>query len=62
MLEQTRQIILQKLSQYEPEYKHRIIKKPRIEGTGRWMLDSPEFEAWLFDPRSSCLWCYGIRK
>ncbi|KAH8154666.1 uncharacterized protein LAJ45_01195 [Morchella importuna] len=58
--EQAGQNILQKLSLYEPEYKHRIIKKARIEGTGRWMLDSPEFVAWLLDPRSSCLWCYGI--
>jgi hypothetical protein len=31
-------------------------------GTGRWLLDSEEFQDWLCGPYPSTLWCPGDRK
>ncbi len=30
-------------------------------GTGKWLLNSPEFINWR-DGEAQTLWCYGIRK
>ncbi|KAF8242919.1 ankyrin [Wilcoxina mikolae CBS 423.85] len=32
----------------------------RREGTGRLVIDTPEFQQWFKESRSSGLWCYGI--
>jgi len=54
---------LHKLSSIRYEEKHNENTKisRRTLGTGKWLLDSPEFLDWR-DADSRILWCYGIRK
>lgn len=32
------------------------------DGTGQWLLDSPQFECWVQKGGNRFLWCYGDRK
>jgi hypothetical protein len=56
--------ILRWLSQLDFEEKHRDILSKLHPGTGQWLLDLDEFQAWrngLLDS-SPTLWCPGIRE
>ena len=37
------------------------VLKQRADGTGQWLLESPEFQAWL-SGLSESMWCPGIRE
>ena len=43
--------------------KHDHISKPRIDGTGEWLLQMHEFKSWRYEPQamSNVLCCYGIQ-
>jgi hypothetical protein len=34
----------------------------RYEGTGKWLIDTADFQGWYGEPNSNGLWYYGIRK
>ena len=40
--------------------RHNDILSRRCEGTGNWLLETPEVSAWLLRPEKSSLWCSGI--
>lgn len=56
--EREKRLSLSKLTSIEFDMTHRDINARRIKGTGRWLLDSPEYALWLDQP--STLWCRGI--
>jgi len=37
------------------------LRKKTVENSGRWFLNSQEFNAWASGIEPSCLWCVGIR-
>ena len=42
--------------------KHHTVILPRVDSTGGWLLQHPEYMAWRDDDSSSnVLWCYGIQ-
>ena len=55
------QVIADWLSPLNFKVTQRDIFKQRTEGTGNWLLDSPEFTAWLAGV-SKTLWCFGMRE
>ena len=38
------------------------VREQRMDGTGTWFLESPEFNAWLGSAAQKTLWCIGIRE
>ena len=51
--------ILQWYAQEDPYKKHIQQVKIRSTGTGRWLLETPEFQRWVADERQT-LFCHGI--
>ena len=45
------------------EQKHHDLRLPRVDGTGEWFLDIPEYRRWRDEPHlhSNVLWCQGIQ-
>ena len=41
------------------EEDHERISSKRHPGTGDWMIQKEEFQAWFKNPSSQLLWCYG---
>lgn len=56
-----RQSIAKWLSSLNFKSRQRDVFSRREEGTRKWLLDSPEFKAWLDEPGQT-LWCPGIRE
>jgi hypothetical protein len=52
--------LLSYLSTVKYETKHRKCQRLRHRDTGAWLSKTWKFENWLYDPQSTCLWCYGI--
>ena len=55
-----RQIIASWLTVLDFKARQRDIFSRRQEGTGQWLLDSPDFQAWLAKP-GQVLYCPGMR-
>ena len=55
-----RKILLSNLSSLSYIEKHRKERKKRHAGTGTWLNNTSEFQAWMAGG-SNCLWCHGIR-
>ncbi|KAL8715136.1 MAG: hypothetical protein Q9220_001093 [cf. Caloplaca sp. 1 TL-2023] len=55
--------ILEWISKAKTEQKHHDVSLPRVEGTGDWLLQEPEFNRWQKQRSSNgnVLWCYGIQ-
>ena len=60
--ERERNNILAWISSFDYEKKHHSIKTPRVDGTGEWLLQRPEFQKWR-DERNATytLWCHGLQ-
>jgi hypothetical protein len=57
-----REHILNWLSKLGHDQKHHTVRSPRVNGTGRWMLERPEYVRWRDDlSASNVLWCHGIQ-
>ncbi|CAD6564823.1 MAG: hypothetical protein ASARMPREDX12_004447 [Alectoria sarmentosa] len=58
-----REQVLEWLSTFKHEQKHHDIRMPRVEGTGKWLLQKVIFQQWRDDPKSrdNTLWCHGIQ-
>ena len=57
--DQNRQQIIDWLSPCDPSVNHIAAKKKHVEGTGRWFLESNEFNDWKEGTKQS-LWLHGI--
>src|SRR5436189_3906101 len=57
-----RDLLLSKLSSLSYVNKHMRERQRRHPGTGTWLVRTDEFEKWMTEDCSTCLWCYGIRK
>ncbi|KAF8247817.1 ankyrin [Wilcoxina mikolae CBS 423.85] len=49
------------LSQFQHEPKHNDIRSKRIDGTGLWLLETPQYKAWRsYESHAErYLWCHG---
>ncbi|KAK4165517.1 ankyrin repeat protein [Cladorrhinum sp. PSN259] len=56
----TRGRILKSISTIPYTTHHKSIRKDRLEGSGCWLLERPEYKAWRDDSCSSVLWLHGI--
>ncbi|KAL8837881.1 MAG: hypothetical protein Q9170_002356 [Blastenia crenularia] len=58
-----RRDILDWISRADYESKHHNTRSPRVEGTGGWLLNEPEFRRWRdhSSPDENVLWCHGIQ-
>ncbi|TQV90703.1 Ankyrin repeat-containing protein [Cordyceps javanica] len=56
----TRRKILNTISVLEPGRHHKRVTEDRLEGTGQWLLQKPDFCNWRRDSVSSVLWLHGI--
>jgi len=56
--------VLEWLSPYEHDKRHREVHKSVKDRTGEWFLDASTFKVWLRGGSSSSpiLWCPGIRE
>lgn len=61
-ISQERDNILQTLSVLNFQKKQRDVYARHSEGTGKWILESDEFQQWFKGDQNSTLWCYGNRK
>lgn len=52
--------ILEWLSTVPYEQHHQNICKDRLQMSGRWLLEKPEFASWRSSSVSSILWLHGI--
>jgi hypothetical protein len=57
-----REAAIQWLSSLDVHQKQRRKFEERHKGTGRWFLQTNEFENWFSNPENSILWCHGDRK
>lgn len=58
----TREHILNWISKLEHDQKHHTVRSPRVEGTGRWLLEQLEYVQWRDDvSASNVLWCHGVQ-
>ncbi|MCJ1282616.1 hypothetical protein MMC26_001941 [Xylographa opegraphella] len=57
---QTRNAICSWLSPYEFSTKQSDVLSRRQEGTGKWLLDMPEFRSWTQNSNIRTIWCPGI--
>ncbi|TVY80507.1 hypothetical protein LSUE1_G008386 [Lachnellula suecica] len=55
-----RQRLLSRLSKVDCQYRHRILKDARHEGTGIWLTASDEYRSWEAADATSVLCCFGI--
>ncbi|KAF3174027.1 hypothetical protein TWF751_005167 [Orbilia oligospora] len=59
--ERQRDEILRRLSPLEPQKRHQDIRSSRVPGTGKWLLDEPNFKDWCSGKNSHrVLCCSGI--
>ena len=58
--EQTRKALYSWLSPYEFSTKQSDVLSRRQEGTGKWLLDMPEFKSWTQGSGIRTIWCPGI--
>jgi hypothetical protein len=56
-----RQTILSWLSPLSFEDRQAELSAKRIPNTGKWFLETTQFQSWLQGSRGSTLWCYGTR-
>ncbi|KAK2868085.1 hypothetical protein FQN49_003171 [Arthroderma sp. PD_2] len=57
-----RQDILDWVSRLDQTQKHDNLRSPRLDGTGGWLLERPEYKRWRDDVSSSnVLWCHGVQ-
>ncbi|KAH0551577.1 hypothetical protein GP486_007206, partial [Trichoglossum hirsutum] len=48
------------LSPFDHKRKHNDIRSKRIDGTGGWILETPQFQSWRYQSDSErYLWCHG---
>lgn len=53
--------ILRWLALSKPEEAHIRVRERRLPGTGKWLLENPNFIAWRDEEQTnSILWCHGI--
>jgi hypothetical protein len=57
---ETRHDILNWLSKIEHDKKHHSVRSCRVQGTGSWLLERPEYVQWR-DDGANVLWCHGIQ-
>ncbi|KAF8248643.1 hypothetical protein K440DRAFT_642062 [Wilcoxina mikolae CBS 423.85] len=57
--DENRRKMLLWLSELDFDKEHDTIFAKRHPDTGRWLVESPEFEDWIDAKQSSMLWCYG---
>ncbi|MCJ1385533.1 hypothetical protein MMC17_008656 [Xylographa soralifera] len=58
--EQTRKALYSWVSPYEFSTKQSDVLSRRQEGTGKWLLDMPEFKSWTQNSDMRTIWCPGI--
>jgi hypothetical protein len=52
--------VLEWLAPGQYDDRHNEIKRGRIKGTGRWLLDSANYKHWCSESdAASFLWCHG---
>lgn len=56
--DQKKKVALSRLTSIDFDITHRDINSRRVKGTGKWLLESPEYALWLEKPGT--LWCRGI--
>ncbi|KAL9637688.1 MAG: hypothetical protein Q9164_002040 [Protoblastenia rupestris] len=58
-----REQILEWISAVKHEQKHHDMRRPRVDGTGEWLLQERIFQDWRDGPKSrhNVLWCQGIQ-
>jgi hypothetical protein len=60
-LDRKQQDIFKWLSTLSPSDQHLEIQKIRVEGTGTWLLEDPEFVLWSSNtPKCRTFCCYGV--
>lgn len=57
-----REALLDRVSDYNYRSSLSEAYRKRYEGTGQWLFDCPEFEAWIQENESCGLWVHGIRE
>jgi len=48
------------LSTIEPQTYHAVVQEGRLESSGRWLLEHPDFQIWKKSTKSSILWMHGL--
>ncbi|KAK4225942.1 hypothetical protein QBC38DRAFT_529985 [Podospora fimiseda] len=56
----TRARILKSISAMPYSIHHKNVGKDRLDGSGQWLLERPEYKSWRNDSCSSVLWLHGI--
>lgn len=57
---ETRARILKAISPIPYRLHHKTARKSRLEGSGQWLLQKPEYRSWRESSTSSVLWLHGI--
>ncbi|GAB1320899.1 NACHT domain-containing protein [Madurella fahalii] len=57
---ETRARILRAISPIPYGVHHKTARKGRLEGSGQWLLQKPEYRSWRESSTSSVLWLHGI--
>ncbi|KAM7197300.1 hypothetical protein V8F33_005728 [Rhypophila sp. PSN 637] len=57
---ETRAKILRAISNIQYSSHHKSARKGRLQGSGQWLLQKPEYRAWREDSASAVLWLHGI--
>ncbi|KAM7219021.1 hypothetical protein V8F06_005613 [Rhypophila decipiens] len=57
---ETRAKILRSISNIQYSSHHKSARKGRLQGSGQWLLQKPEYRAWREDSASAVLWLHGI--
>ncbi|KIW17768.1 hypothetical protein PV08_04963 [Exophiala spinifera] len=52
--------LLERLSNYNYQRHYNRRASERLKGTAEWVLKEPDFESWLYNGPSRCLWLTGI--
>lgn len=57
-----RERVVSWISDFDYGQKHFSVRQPRVEGTGSWLWEQPDFVEWRDGTASSnVLWCHGIQ-
>lgn len=59
-LDATHKEILDWISPYDFETKHRAVKAKRVANSGKWFLNRPEFQNWARGISTGMLFCPGL--
>ena len=57
---ESRTRILKSISKISYPMQHKSVKKDRLQGSGSWLLQKPDYLNWRSESSSSVLWLHGI--